>query len=82
MTARITLLPAAAAEQDKRHREIARNLGLARSGYEVCAALIAQLGNGAAPAWLDRFAQEEFGGTWDEVRATFAQVIARGEARL
>jgi hypothetical protein len=81
MTARITMLPAAAAERERQRRDIARNLGLSRSGYEVFAALIAELGNGPAPDWLDRFAQEEFGGTWDEVSAAFAQVVARGEAR-
>lgn len=79
---KVLLLPRARRERDQHRERIADNLALSRSGFEVFAALIAELGNGAAPEWLDSFAREEFGGTWDEVSAVFAQVVARGEARL
>lgn len=66
--------PAARAERAFKHAAILHQLGLTRSGYEVFGALIQELGNGVAPDWLDRFAVEEFGGTWDEVSTAFADM--------
>jgi hypothetical protein len=81
LTAKIALLPAARQEQRQRQQGIIGNLALSRSGFEVFAALIAELGNGAAPEWLDRFAEEEFGGTWDEVSEAFLTYVREMEGQ-